>query len=183
MSYSETTKILTHDGYLDVSEIEVGMKVPTPIGDTVITYSGPFKSIRPDVGVVIGNVRVLEIQRFLKPDLTWGIVSNIALTKFMTKTGFRLDPLGHWKIESFIDEVFSFKDNGKCICVDEQMPNEIICKTPYKFATENGVLVIDSFVTEGRLLELENGCLPSINGIPLPNITQKELNDFKNKYF
>ena len=85
MSYSESTKILTRDGYVEVSDIQVGMIVPTPIGDTRITYNGPFKSIRPDVGSIFGNVKSVEVQRYLTPDLKWGIVGNKKFTKFINK--------------------------------------------------------------------------------------------------
>ena len=183
MGYANTSRVLTMDGYVPVTDLVNDMIIPTPLGNTKIIYAGPFAEY-PDVGVYLDQFRLYGMTRVLTPSLNWSVFRNDAWMKQQMKTGFLSDDLGGWLDSERGFEAYSFLGlNVNSVEDDHRVIQNLEYTMHCRVATENHLLVIDSFLVEGYRLPHVNGKLKPQSEMSLPLLTHDQLNMFKDKYF
>lgn len=181
MALSVDTRVLTPNGYINVTSIKAGMKVVTPLGETTVLSVGD-PAERLSLAVVLGSIRSLALQRFLLPDGSWGVVRNPHCIDLLLKTGIMQMEGNLWLEAPLPDEVFSFKTDS--VPLIHELPHDGLgFELCTRIETENRIVVIDDLVTEGYRLPQWRGQPDSILDRPLPIITKKQLEKFKREYF
>lgn len=191
MPFSAETKVLTKDGYVNISELSIGTVLPTPLGDTTVKHSFKFSESKHLPVGVDDNVVVSSAQTFLTKDKTWKRLYNESLRKVCMLTGILNQREEDPPITS--NDVFTF--NESCEFIFHDFSNKVDDK--WYIATENGIAVIgnlvaytgfslpeDFEVSDEKVLTLpEDKTLNDFILFDVAEITDEQLTTFKGSHF
>jgi hypothetical protein len=182
MAFSASALVLTPSGYRPANELKLGDELLTPLGVTKITDLSDMEdpnTHKLDWGARVGNFKAYGVQRFLLPDLTWGVIRNASALAHQEKVGLFSDPHGTWTSGDNPSQVYHLTMDS-CPVVQEEMDRGSPQFVPYcRIETQNHLVVVDGCITEGWKLPSWKGTPDPMLERPLQQLTKAQLDAFK----